>query len=171
MPRQFELHFARRCITRVAQPDSEMHECVDEETFHRLRADNAFALHWQANGLHYGVRREELAMLQSGRWVIVNGSRAYLADALQRFPDLRVLHIRASEETLRRRLQARGRETPEAIDARIARSGIPVSASAPLIEICNDGMLDAAGDQLIQSLRGWMESARVGNELATPYAA
>jgi ribose 1,5-bisphosphokinase len=129
-------------------------------------------LHWQANGLHYGIRREELAPLQSGSWVIVNGSRAHLADALRRFPDLRVLHVRASEETLRRRLHARGRETPEAIEARIARSGmISVSANVPIIEICNDGTLDATGDRLIRSLRAWTESARAEVELSSQYLA
>jgi ribose 1,5-bisphosphokinase len=157
MPSQFKLHFARRCITRIAQPHGELHESVDTDTFHRLLAADAFALHWQANGLHYGVRHEELAPLQSGKWVIVNGSRAYLADALHRFPDLRVLHVSASEETLRMRLLARGRETPEAIESRVTRSiALSPPEWVPTIEVRNEGSLDAAGDFLLRSLRDLM---------------
>ena len=157
MPAQFYLHFAQRCITRAMQADGEVHESVDVETFRRLRESNAFVLNWGANGLHYGVRREELLPLQRDQWVIVNGSRAYLAEAQSKFPELRVLHISASRETLRQRLQARGRETPDAIESRIERAaGLSLPPGTSCIEICNDGHLEEAGCQMIDSLRGWI---------------
>ena len=157
MPAQFNLHFARRCITRAVQADGEVHESVDVETFRLLRDSNAFVLNWAANGLHYGVRREELLPLQRDQWVIVNGSRAYLAEAQSKFPELRVLHISASKATLRQRLQARGRETPDAIESRIERAvSLSVSPQTSFIEICNNGSLDAAGRRLIDLLGDWI---------------
>jgi ribose 1,5-bisphosphokinase len=156
-PAQFDMYFAKRCITRAVQAGGEQHESIDAETFHRLRNSNAFALHWHANGLHYGVRRDELSPLQNGKWVLINGSRAHVAQAQSKFPDLCVLHINASKETLRKRLQVRGREAPDAIEARLARSVVvKVSPNVPFIEIFNDDSLDAAGGRLIQSLRDWM---------------
>jgi ribose 1,5-bisphosphokinase len=157
MPNQFELHFARRCITRSAQPNGEQNECVDVETFHRNLSENAFALHWHANGLYYGIRHDELAPLQSGKWVILNGSRAHLAEARLKFPDMRILHITASEETIRKRLRARGRETSEAIESRINRTAsISVPASIAIAEVSNDGTLETAGSTVIRLLREWM---------------
>ncbi len=155
-----DLHFARRCITRPAQANGELHESVDTETYQRLRDSNGFALHWGANGLLYGVRNEELTPLQSGRWVIVNGSRAHLRDALLDFPALRVVHIIANQETLRRRLQTRGRETPNAIESRVTRSvNVAIPENVPTIEITNDGALEAAGHLLGRSLHEWIVSS------------
>ena len=157
MPAQFNLHFAQRSITRAVQADGEVHESIDVETFRLLRESNAFALHWTANGLHYGVRHAELLPLQHDRWVIVNGSRAYFAQAQSKFPELRVLNISASKETLRQRLEARGRETPDAIESRIERAvSLSVSPQTSFIEICNNGRLDAAGRRLIDSLGDWI---------------
>lgn len=157
MPARFNLQVARRCITRAVQADGESHESVDVEAFRLLRESNAFALQWSANGLHYGVRREELLPMQRDQWVIVNGSRAYLAEAQSKFPELRVLHISASKATLRQRLQARGRETPDAIESRIERPvSLSVSPQTSFIEICNNGRVDAAGRRLIDSLGDWI---------------
>jgi ribose 1,5-bisphosphokinase len=159
-PTSFDLHFAKRCITRAVQANGEQHEGVDTETFHRLTHANAFALQWHANGLHYGIRHEEVTPLQRGKWVIVNGSRAALDEALLKFPDLLVLHITASEATLRQRLQARGREAPDAIESRIARSAtVSVLARVPTIEIRNDDTLEAAGERLVRSLSEWMHAS------------
>lgn len=158
MPAHFNLHFAQRCITRAVQADGELHESVDVETFRLLRESNAFVLHWSANGMLYGVRREELLPLQRDQWVIVNGSRAYLAEAQSKFPDLHVLHISASKETLRQRLQARGRETPDAIESRIERAaGVSLPPRTSCIDIYNDGHLDEAGYRLIDSLHDWIK--------------
>ncbi len=153
LPVRSPLHFARRCITRAVQTDGEQHEPLDVAAFYKLRDADAFALHWQANGLHYGVRREELTSLQNGTCVIVNGSRAHVAETALQFPEMILLHVNASKETLRARLQARGRETPEAIEARIERVAILTSpTTTPIIEIQNDTTLDAAGEKLLASL-------------------
>jgi ribose 1,5-bisphosphokinase len=114
-------------------------------------------LAWQANGLHYGVRHTELAPLQQGHWVLVNGSRGHLPQALQSHPGLQVVHITADPATLVQRLTQRQRETPEQIQQRVARASAFVVPQGA-IEILNNRSLDAAGQQLLlalQQLASW----------------
>lgn len=150
------IHWARRTITRAALPGDEVHEAVDEGQFHTLRERGAFALNWQANGLHYGVRHSELGPLDHGAWVFVNGSRGHLDATRSRFPGLTVVHVSASPDTLRQRLLARARETPADIEARIQRTrSLPPTQA---FEILNDGTLDDAGRRFLdhlQTLPGW----------------
>ena len=159
LPAAHAPHWARRTINRTAAPGGEAHESVDAAAFQQLRAQQAFALHWEANGLHYGVRHAELAPLSQRRWVVVNGSRAYLPQALQSHPDLVAVHITASPDVLRRRLATRGRESAAQIEARVRRAANyqpPPHAAA--VEVHNDGALDDAGRALmkaLQQLPGW----------------
>ena len=159
LPASSAVHWARRTISRAATSGGEAHESVDDSTFAQLRDAQAFALHWDANGLHYGVRHTELEPLRQGHWVLVNGSRAYLPQALRQFPELVAVHITASPEVLRQRLTARGRETAEQIDARVQRAAAfqpPPRAAA--VQVHNDNALDDAGRALLhalQQLPGW----------------
>lgn len=153
------LHWVRRTISRPVQAGGEAHESVDTNTFAALLLQQAFALHWRANQLDYGVRHDELAPLRSGHWVMLNGSRAYLAQARARYPGLTVLHITAGADTLRQRLLARGRESADVVEARVRRAlEHQLPASADVLEVRNDGTLDEAGLQLqrqLQTLAGW----------------
>jgi ribose 1,5-bisphosphokinase len=84
----------------------------------------------------------------------VNGSRAHLPDAASAYPGLTVLHITADRVVLRERLMRRGRESIDAIEARLKRH---VELTAPSgcswIEIRNDTTVDAAGEQLLAYLQ------------------
>lgn len=147
------IHWARRTISRPAQAGGEAHESVDVAAFEQLRDQQAFALHWKANGLHYGIRHAELAAFTAGSWVMVNGSRAYLPQAQAIYPGLTVLHITASADILRQRLLARGRETPEMIEARVQRAvDLRLPSQGAVLEVRNDSALDAAGERLLQAL-------------------
>ena len=115
------LYFAKRTITRSHDQSNEDHEAVDAANFESLVNSDAFAMHWFANGLHYGVRHQELAPMSEGTWVMINGSRGYLEEAKRRFPGLTVLNITAPIEVLRERLLSRGRENAQAIEARLSR--------------------------------------------------
>ncbi|MES3011914.1 MAG: phosphonate metabolism protein/1,5-bisphosphokinase (PRPP-forming) PhnN [Pseudomonadota bacterium] len=152
--------FAQRTVTRAADAGSEDHEACSEAQFLPWRDAGVFALHWQANGLHYGVRHTALAPLAQGHCVFVNGSRAYLAEAQRRFPGLTVLHITGSPDTLRRRLVARGREDGPMLALRMARAQAwQLPAGHGGIEIANDGTLDDAGQRLLGALQGRFGSA------------
>ena len=136
-------HWSRRTITRSLQAGGEQHEAVDVPAFEQLCQQHAFAMHWQANGLCYGVRHEELRPLQRGRWVFVNGSRAWLPQLLSDWPQATVVHIGADREVLARRLAARGRESVEAVADRLARQ-VPAVLPPGAIRIDNNGhLLDA----------------------------
>jgi len=147
------VHWARRTVTRHAAAGGEAHEAVDEERFHLLRERGALAMHWRANGLAYGVRHEELAALRGGGWVFVNGSREHFAQALRDFPGLRGVHITAHPEVLRQRLLARGRESAEAVAARLARAAA-FEPTEGVFQLFNDGELAHAGAALLDHLRG-----------------
>ncbi|MDZ7864578.1 phosphonate metabolism protein/1,5-bisphosphokinase (PRPP-forming) PhnN [Acidovorax sp.] len=159
LPAGLPVQWARRTISRPASPGGEAHESTTPDAHAALRAAGAFALHWEANGLAYGVRHAEMAPLVQGRWLMVNGSRAYLPEALARYPDLVAVHITASPEVLRQRLQSRGRENADEVEQRVQRAlrflAPPGTAG---IEVRNDTSLDAAGRQLLQALErlpGW----------------
>lgn len=145
-------HFARRTITRPVKPDDEQHEAVDAAHFELLLVAQAFAMHWQANGLSYGIRRTELEPLEAGHWLFVNGSRAYLPQVLQAWPQATVVHIGASRDVLAQRLARRGRETEDAVAMRLSRE-VALHLPAHVVAIENNGSLASALDALQQALK------------------
>ena len=157
LPQHPAVHWARRTITRPLAPQGELHESLNATTFEALKASRVFALDWQANGLLYGIRHQELVPLVSGTWVFVNGSRAYWPAARERYPASRSVLITASPDVLRGRLLRRGRESAEAIEARLARLQDVADTPADCT-VRNDTTLDEAGARLLeqlQRLEGW----------------
>lgn len=144
--------FAQRTITRPVKPNDEQHEAVDMARFEEMLHAQIFAMHWQANGLSYGVRMSELMPLNTGHWVFVNGSRAYLPDLLIAWPQATVVHIGAAREVLAQRLAQRGRETEDAVLTRLSRKvalDLPVQA----ISINNSGAISSAVSALSRALK------------------
>ena len=144
--------FARRTITRPVKPDDEQHEAVDDARFEQLLVAQAFVMHWQANGLSYGIRRSELEPLDAGHWLFVNGSRAYLPQALQAWPQATVVHIGASRDVLAQRLARRGRETEDAVAMRLSRE-VALHLPAHVVLIDNNSSLDSALGELLHALK------------------
>ncbi|QHB31240.1 ribose 1,5-bisphosphokinase [Yersinia canariae] len=134
---------AHRYITREANAGAENHVALSEQEFLWRAKQGVFALFWQAHGHHYGVGVEIDIWLQRGWDVIVNGSRAYLPEALQRYhSQLLPLCLTVSPAILAQRLQQRGRENSEQISARLQRAQhyqqqLPVNC----LQLCNDGEL------------------------------
>jgi ribose 1,5-bisphosphokinase len=147
------LYVARRTISRRDGDPHEPHEAVGATEFARLRERGEFAMHWEANALHYGVRHAELRALEHGLDVLVNGSRRYLLQARHRYPYLIAAHLTAPPKVLRARLLARGRETTDAIDARLMRSAqLAAVVGKADVEVVNDGAPEEAARQLLQLL-------------------
>ena len=146
------LHLARRVITRPETAGGEPFEGVSAEEFARRAASGAFALHWQAHGLRYGIPAALRDVLAEGRDVLVNLSRAVLPEAARAFPGLTVIHVTARPEVLARRLTARGRESADEIARRLARPAPPLAAWLKVIEIDNSGQLEAALAALLAAL-------------------
>ncbi len=156
-PASAPVYWARRTINRSASndPRDEAHESVASPDFERLVGDAAFAMQWEANTHQYGIRQSELRYLNDPMFsVMVNGSRAHLPIAAHDYPGLTVLHITADAAVLRERLQRRGRESAEAIEARLKRNiDFSVPNGCTLIEINNTTTLEMAGQQLMDQLR------------------
>ncbi|WP_371155796.1 phosphonate metabolism protein/1,5-bisphosphokinase (PRPP-forming) PhnN [Jannaschia sp. 2305UL9-9] len=144
------LHWVRRAITRPAS-GTEPFEPVSPTDFAIRRDAGAFALHWQAHGLSYGIPAETLDRVRDGQTCLANLSRKMLQQAARVFPDLSVLSITATPETLAQRLAGRGRETPAEIAGRLSRNA-PLPDGLSVVTIPNDGTLQAAVDQALGAL-------------------
>lgn len=106
------------------------------------------ALSWHANGLYYGVGVEIDLWLHAGFDVVVNGSRAHLAQAKARYASaLLPVCLQVSPDILRERLQARGRENGVEIAARLERAARYTPADCHTLN--NDGSLLQSVDQLL----------------------
>jgi ribose 1,5-bisphosphokinase len=147
------LHIARRTISRSAGDPHEPHEAVSAAEFQDLRQRGEFALYWEANGHQYAVRHAELRPLERGLDVLLNGSRRFLPEARQKYPGLFTAHVTVPPHILRARLLARGRETPEAIEARLMRSAqLAAVVGKPDVDLVNDGAPEDAARKLLQHL-------------------
>lgn len=139
---------ARRVITRSAESVGEDACGVTPEEFTRMEKEGAFALHWRANGLSYGIPRQIDDWLAEGHDVLVNGSRQYLPVARQRYPGLLAVLLVVQPAVLRQRLIARGRESLEEIDARLLRNGA-FREEVDCVQIDNSGALEDAATRLV----------------------
>ncbi|WGV21285.1 MULTISPECIES: phosphonate metabolism protein/1,5-bisphosphokinase (PRPP-forming) PhnN [unclassified Pseudomonas] len=148
------VEIARRVITRSAEARGEAAHGVTAEQFETLRAQGAFAMHWRANGLDYGIPQQLDQWLAAGRAVLVNGSRAYLTEARQRYPNLLAVRVEVRPEVLRERLLARGRETADEVEQRLARNARLQALNDPSVHVLdNSTSLEAAVAALFALLR------------------
>lgn len=138
---QPDTHLVRRVITRAPELGGEDYDAVSVAEFKAMVQDNAFAVHWGAHGLFYGIPVSVHDSLNSGMDCLVNFSRQALADAAAIFPRFVVLNITAKPETLALRLAARGRENEDEITRRLAQAEKPLPAGLDVIHLPNDGTL------------------------------
>ncbi|WP_341862004.1 phosphonate metabolism protein/1,5-bisphosphokinase (PRPP-forming) PhnN [Gymnodinialimonas sp. 57CJ19] len=152
------LHRARRVITRAPEAGGEDYDAVTEAEFATRLAQGAFALHWQAHGLSYGIPAQVSDALAGGQDVLANLSRSVLAQACQQFARLVVLHITATPDVLSQRLTSRGREDRAGRDRRLSRIAPPMPPGLQVVEVDNSDTLEASVSAAISALypeRGW----------------
>ncbi|MGO2419591.1 MAG: ribose 1,5-bisphosphokinase [Vibrio casei] len=114
---------AHRYITRDASAGSENHVALSVQEFEQRQNKNFFALDWQANGHCYGIGCEVDAWLAKGVDVMVNGSRAYLEQARERYGAALIpVVIDVAIDILKQRLTARDRESAQEIEWRLIRA-------------------------------------------------
>lgn len=141
--------FPRRVVTRPADAGAEDHDVASEAGFAAALACGAFALHWRAHGLGYGIPATIAADLAAGRNVVVNVSRAVLDEARGRFPPVRIAVVTAPPEVLAERLRRRNREAVDDIAGRLARAAAYAPTGSDVVLIDNAGRLEDAGARLV----------------------
>jgi ribose 1,5-bisphosphokinase len=99
------------------------------------------------------VRRGIEAELKAGRDVIVNGSREYVPQLWQSFPDAQVVWIEADATQIRERIEARQRESGTALFRRLERAmQFAPPKTEQIIRLDNSGPPEVAGQKLLEIL-------------------
>lgn len=155
-----EIELAKRVITRPQDAGGEDFIGASAEEFARRKSDGEFALDWIAHGLSYGVPKSIEEYLEDGRNVLFNGSRAALPLAEEKYPELKIIMILASQETLAKRLADRGRESARDVQNRLKRASYKAPAGKNVVMISNDGKLQDAVDQLKKAITAEVETVR-----------
>lgn len=144
--------FPRRVVTREASP-SEDNEHVGVEEFSRMRSRGEFALHWEAHGHCYGLRRSIDDDIRAGRSAVANVSRTIVEATRRHYADVVVVCITAPTDVLSQRLSARGRSSDGRVADRLNRA-VDSAQAAPDLTIMNVGVADAHALTLVEVIRG-----------------
>ncbi len=144
----------RRVITRPDGEEGEMFDRVSADLFEQMVRNDAFALHWRAHGLRYGVPRMIETQRHGAEAVLVNLSRAVLMQAQEVFRDLVVVSLTARSEVLAQRLRARGRESASEQVRRLRHASKPLPEGLHrVIAVDNSGPLAATVDRILADLQ------------------
>lgn len=152
LQRDRRIVFVRRVVTRPSTA-SEDHDTLSVQDFTYRATHGAFALWWEANGLHYGLPAEILNDIRLGRVVVANVSRDVIGLARQRFARMIVVHVTASTDVLTARLASRGRELADDQAERLSRSLLREQSVEADVRIENNGSLGEAADRFLSILR------------------
>ncbi|WP_420548147.1 phosphonate metabolism protein/1,5-bisphosphokinase (PRPP-forming) PhnN [Curvivirga sp.] len=145
-----EILFPRRYISRPMDAGGEDHLPITMDDFEKQRQAGQFTFHWRAHGLCYGIPITVEEAILAGRSVVVNVSRSILDEARLRFQNVVVLSVIVNEAELRKRLTSRGRETPEDVEKRLARSSAFRVSGNDVQQIDNSGELETSCKSFIQ---------------------
>jgi ribose 1,5-bisphosphokinase len=144
--------FPRRVVTREAS-SFEDNEHVSCETFHEALARGDFAMHWDAHGHSYALRREIDGDIRAGRTVVVNVSRTVIDETRRRYADVTVVSITAPPELIAERLAMRARSSDGRIDQRLRRT-VDETTNAPDVTILNVDRPEDHARRLLRVIKG-----------------
>lgn len=153
LPAELPIIRAHRYITRPACAGGENHVELTPDDFIRRRNAGLFLFCWESHGYAYGIGREVVFWLEAGFNVIMNGSRAYLEEAVEKWSELVPILITLDVGVLRSRLEARGRESPDEIESRLERAQAFAVNHPRLMVVENNGPLEDAVNRMCQVLR------------------
>jgi len=142
--------FPRRVVTREASASEDNAE-LSPEGFREALERGEFAMHWEAHGHSYGLRRSIDDDLRAGRAVVVNVSRTVIDGARRAYANVIVVAITAPPEVLAERLKMRSRSSDGGADQRLSRT---VDAAAPDVTILNVGRPEDHARRLLRAIRG-----------------
>lgn len=142
--------FPRRVVTREASASEDNAE-LSPEGFREALERGEFAMHWEAHGHSYGLRRSIDDDLRARRAVVVNVSRTVIDGARRAYANVIVVAITAPPEVLAERLKMRSRSSDGGADQRLSRT---VDAAAPDVTILNVGRPEDHARRLLRAIRG-----------------
>jgi thymidine phosphorylase len=153
--------FARRVVTRPAGSPGEDHEAATDEAFDAREAKGDFLITWGAHGLRYGLPAELKRLVEAGRNVVANGSRATIAALAARLPRFVVVEVTAPPEVLAARIAGRGRESGEAIEKRLSRTVEPRPEGIRAATICNDQSVEIGIERFVAAVEAAANTMRL----------
>jgi len=145
-----DIVFPRRVVTRDPS-SSEDNEPLSLVGFRQAQAQGLFAVHWEAHGHCYALRRTIDDDLRAGRAVVANVSRTIVAAMRRIYADVVVVAVTAPPEILAGRLAARARGSDGAVADRLRRA---VDDAAPDVTIVNVGSSEEHARRLLRAIRG-----------------
>jgi ribose 1,5-bisphosphokinase len=143
--------FPRRVVTREAS-HFEDNEQLSGEAFRKALVCGEFAMHWQAHGHGYAIRRAIEDDVRAGCTVVANVSRTVVEAMRRVYANVLVVSITAPKEILEQRLAARARSSDGEIGQRLQRT--VDEATAPDVTIVNVGRVEDHARELIRIVRG-----------------
>ncbi len=144
-----DILFIPRYVTRM--PDgNEQNYYVDQSAFLTLKQNGFFFIDWQAHGNLYGISLDPL-LKKDKHAVIISVSRTVVPNFEQVFDDVETIVVSAPDAVLRKRLEARGRESAPAMNTRLARMDLEVMATR-LTCFNNDGPLEQMASKFVEVL-------------------
>jgi ribose 1,5-bisphosphokinase len=151
----------RRYITRPPHASEPFLSTTTAE-FQALQSQGRFCLAWTSYGMSYGVSKEVLGDLNSGKPALVNVSRQVIREARETLPGVLVAYVHVPLEVSMARIQGRGREDhgSDAYQARIRRAKANPGLEAADIVIDNNGSLQSAASQLRVFIQSHLRSPR-----------
>jgi ribose 1,5-bisphosphokinase len=144
--------FPRRVITREASA-SEDNEEVSAEAFREALAHDEYAMHWEAHGHRYALRRTIDDDIGAGHTVVANVSRTVIPAMRNAYADVVVVSITAPPDVLAARIAMRARGSDGKIEQRLGRTVSEVVA-APDVTIVNVSSAEYHSRQLVRVIKG-----------------
>jgi len=147
-----DILFPRRVITREASA-SEQNEEVSLDAFRQAISRGEYAVHWEAHGHCYALRRGIDDELRAGRTVIANVSRTVIDSMRRIYADVVVVSITAPPQVLAERLAMRRRSSDGKIESRLGRT-VDETLAAPDATIINTGSAEYHARQFVRIIKG-----------------
>lgn len=153
-----ELELAVSATTRAPRPgerDGVDYHFLDDAEFDRRVVEGDFLEHAEYSGRRYGTLRSELAKrIESGASVVLEIEVQGARQVARTMPDaIRIFIAPPSEETLRERLEARGTDDPDAIEARLQVAKSELAAQSAFPHVVHNDDLTTAADELERIVR------------------
>jgi len=144
--------FARRVVTREASA-FEDNEQTSPVAFQQARMRGDFAVHWEAHGHCYGLRRAIDDDIGAGRTVVANVSRTVIEAMRRGYADVTVVSVTAPPEILAERLAGRARSSDGQVANRLSRIVDGVATESDII-ISNVGDVQHHARELVRIIKG-----------------